>query len=346
MDICAFGLRSLRHDKGRLIESRVKNGLKIRILAPHPESIFLKQREKDELVSEGSMRDSITQLIKWLEHLKSIAPNDEDVSIKLYDTLPLDFYFRQDDFLYIGPYLFGKDSLQTPSWEYRANTKIFDIYTTYFEELWCNSDFSKVPSEVGWIYSNSFEGERINKELLDRLPIVSKGYSLSTERCEAILKAKNSIFISGIALTCLVDLRDSLASINPSVSITFAFPDVNNEQILKLVLRYWGLSEKNWKTSAQRRDDDIDAIRKKHPNVKVMMLDTLLHASYYAVDYTDHTEFTHITARHYMLNKVGQIQDFSLTERPETELFNRYRDQILMIIESGGKLSNIHDFVQ
>lgn len=143
LDIMAFGLGSLRDAQGDEIERKVKKGLKIRILTLDPKSKFLEQREKDEKKSIGSIKKSIENLTEWIDELKKIATDEKNIEIEFYDTLPLDFYFREDNALFIGPYLYGKGSQQTISYEFKNNSKGFSYYTNYFEKLWSDKDFSK-----------------------------------------------------------------------------------------------------------------------------------------------------------------------------------------------------------
>lgn len=145
LDIIAFGLRSLRDARGRLIETKVKEGLQIKILTIDPNSMFLEQREIDEKQVKGSIANSIIQLTNWVNKLKELSPHPDNVQIKYYDALPLDLYYREDNYLYVGPYLYGKDSQQTITMEYRGRSKGFEYYTQYFEDLWDNDEFSYFP---------------------------------------------------------------------------------------------------------------------------------------------------------------------------------------------------------
>ena len=143
LDIVAFGLRSFRDNKSDLIANKVKKGLKIRILTINPNSIFLVQREKDEKDVRGHMRNTIIQLSKWIDWLNAQGVSENQVQIKYYDTLPLDFYFRSDDSLYIGPYIYGKTSQQTISYEFRVNSRGYDYWKSYFDSLWNDTDFAR-----------------------------------------------------------------------------------------------------------------------------------------------------------------------------------------------------------
>ena len=139
LHIIAFGLRSFRDSKKQLIETKVKKGLEIKILTMNPESDFLKQREKDEKKAEGSIKYEILQLQKWIEELKNISPNPEKIELKFYNAATLDFYFRIDNHLFIGPYLYGKDSQQTFSLEFDDKAG-FKYYSDYFADLWNDKD--------------------------------------------------------------------------------------------------------------------------------------------------------------------------------------------------------------
>lgn len=148
LDIIAFGLKSFRDSKTSEILEKVKTGLRIRILTIHPESIFLKQREMDEHVNEGDIKNTIYNLIDWVNELKYIAEysnkDKSNIEIKFYDTLPLDFYFREDDYIYTGAYVYGEKSQSTLSFEYKSDSKGYAHYTKYFKKLWNDKDFIKV----------------------------------------------------------------------------------------------------------------------------------------------------------------------------------------------------------
>lgn len=143
LDIIAFGLRSFRDSQNELMKDKIKQGLRIRILTMNPDSIYLQQREKDENEIIGQTKKTILDLIEWVTDMKGISTKPENVQIKFYDSLPLEFYFRQDDFLYVGPYLRGITSQQTISYEFRKGTLGYDYWKGYFERLWRDTTFSK-----------------------------------------------------------------------------------------------------------------------------------------------------------------------------------------------------------
>ncbi|MBK5275627.1 MAG: hypothetical protein JJE30_11315 [Desulfuromonadales bacterium] len=142
LDICAFGLKSFRDSKGHDVRQKVKNGLKMRILAPHPESKLLAQREQDEKAVPGEMKKRIIDLAKWIKRLQPLSPTPGNVSLKFYDALPLDFYWHQENWLFIGPYLYGVGSQQTVTYEFEEGSRGYFYYTSYFEDLWDDDDLT------------------------------------------------------------------------------------------------------------------------------------------------------------------------------------------------------------
>lgn len=142
LDIIAWGLKSFRDGKDKIVKEKVKKGLKIRFIAPSPDSYYVKQREIDEKEVEGQIRKTIVDLGQWIEELKKIAPAPEDIQIKYYNSLPEDFYFRVDDYIFIGPYQWSKSSQQTISYEFKGqSSKGFAYYNDYFEKLWNSQEF-------------------------------------------------------------------------------------------------------------------------------------------------------------------------------------------------------------
>jgi hypothetical protein len=135
-DIVAFGMKSLRDAKGYRFKQKVEKGLKMRLLTIDPNSPFVIQREKDEMKICGEIKQSIEELEKWVNELKKAAPNPENVQLRFYDSMPLDHYCRQDDNLFIGPYLYGIEGQQAISYEFDCYGMGYEYYTNYFEHLW------------------------------------------------------------------------------------------------------------------------------------------------------------------------------------------------------------------
>lgn len=143
MDIIALGMRSFRDAKGDIIKEKVKKGIKIRILTLEPNSMFVTQREKEEDRVEGEIKKTISDLAKWINDLKDIAPDRNNIELRFYNTCPLDSYMRIDGHIYIGPNLYGIISQQTISFEFKENSTGYSYYCDYFNKLWNDNNFSK-----------------------------------------------------------------------------------------------------------------------------------------------------------------------------------------------------------
>ncbi|MCF0125652.1 MAG: hypothetical protein HUJ68_07855, partial [Clostridia bacterium] len=143
LDIIGFGLKSFRDARNSSVINKVKNGLKIRILTINPDSSFVKQREKDEKEVPGSIKKTIQDLKKWVDKLKSVSNNPDNIQLKFYNSLPLNFYWKQEDKLFVGPYLYGIGSQQTVTHEYQIGSGGYNFYIEYFNGLWNNEEFCK-----------------------------------------------------------------------------------------------------------------------------------------------------------------------------------------------------------
>lgn len=143
LDVVAFGLKAFRSTHDKEINMLVEKGVMIRILTmnPDPENPFLRQREKEECEKEGQIQKGISDLVSWA---KLINDNHKRcggrISVKGYKCMTLDFYWRMDDELYIGPYWYGLGSQQTITYKYKKGKQGFDLYSDYFEKLWNNPE--------------------------------------------------------------------------------------------------------------------------------------------------------------------------------------------------------------
>lgn len=141
LDGIAFGLKNFRSFHTEDIENCLLNGMKIRFLVMDPKGNFVKQREAEEKEVEGQISQSIQQLVEWAERLKKKTGGD--ISIKYYNSMTLDFYWRLGDCLYVGPYLYGKTSQSTLTYKYIKGSQGFDMYTRYFEDLWNDDSLTR-----------------------------------------------------------------------------------------------------------------------------------------------------------------------------------------------------------
>lgn len=137
VDAIAFGLKSFRTKHTNKVRKILRNGVNIRILTMNPDkdNIFLKQREIEEEETEGQIRNSIEQLVDWANKLNSESHKGK-IEVKGYKCMTLDFYWRVDNDIYIGPYWYHSGSQQTITYKFHKGRRGFDTYKEYFENLW------------------------------------------------------------------------------------------------------------------------------------------------------------------------------------------------------------------
>lgn len=154
LDMIGFGLHAFRVSKGKEIEKKARDGLNIRILTIHPYSPFVLQREKDEQGVPGQISKTILDLEAWVKELKSISPVPSKINIRYYNNLPLESYYRQDGYIYTGPFLYGMPSQKTISYVYKENSEGFNYWSNYFETVW--NDNSLTSDDYQTIQTPSF----------------------------------------------------------------------------------------------------------------------------------------------------------------------------------------------
>lgn len=137
LDVIAFGLKSFRSMQTKKVEKLLKKGVSPRILTMYPmeNNVFLEQREREENEPIGQIKKSIEDLVQWADKLNKKS-NKGKIEIKGYKCMTLDFYWRADNDLYIGPYWYGIGSQQTITYKFEKGKQGFDLYAEYFEKLW------------------------------------------------------------------------------------------------------------------------------------------------------------------------------------------------------------------
>lgn len=135
LDIIAFGLNHFRNANAKKIENKIKRGLQIRIVSLHPKSKYIVEYEKYENTS--GIRDDINALINWVNDIKKrTGKTNPKIELKLYDSLPLDFYCRSDNKIYVGPYITGTVSGKNITYKFDMNKKGGSYYSEIFESIW------------------------------------------------------------------------------------------------------------------------------------------------------------------------------------------------------------------
>ena len=137
VDAVAFGLKSFRSKQTKRVENCLRRGVNFRIITMNPRSQFVQQRELEENETEGQIKYTIEQLVKWADELNTKGLKGR-ILIKGYDAMTLDFYWRVDDEVYVGPYWYNVSSQQTITYKFEREGKGFTTYTEYFESLWEN----------------------------------------------------------------------------------------------------------------------------------------------------------------------------------------------------------------
>ncbi len=135
LDAVAFGLSNFRAFHTNDIQNCLNHGMNIRLLVMNPTGVFVSQREKEEGDAPGNIAGEISQLVEWARELNHYSSNGK-IEVKFYTSMTLDFYWRLDDELYVGPYMYKKKSQQTITYKYVKGGTGFDLYTSYFEDLW------------------------------------------------------------------------------------------------------------------------------------------------------------------------------------------------------------------
>ncbi len=149
IDAVVFGLKSFRDKHGHLIEACLSRGVNIRVLTMDPDGGFISQREHEEKVSEGSIKQTIEQLVEWANQLNAQNKKGK-IEIRGYNCMTLDFYWRVDDTVCIGPYWYGTDSQQTITYKYVDDDERglgFKQYVEHFEKLWSEPELTRVLTE-------------------------------------------------------------------------------------------------------------------------------------------------------------------------------------------------------
>ena len=140
IDIMAFGLKSFRKTQQAQVERILAEGGNIRIitLMPGCDALFL--REEEEHATKYSLTYEILDMIAWAQDTNAKGFRGK-IQVRCYDHLPQEFLFLIDSRVFVGPYEYGKDSQQCLSFEYDAESRMYEYYQNRFEELWNDPEF-------------------------------------------------------------------------------------------------------------------------------------------------------------------------------------------------------------
>ena len=131
LDIIACGLKSFLDARKAILEQRLQEGnFKLRILTIDPESETCSAMDSFERESTNHTKETIIKLLEWAKSVNS--PN---VEVRVYSGIPLEFYFKYDTDLFVGPH-HPKTSQQTITWQFSTTERGASIYLQYFEDAW------------------------------------------------------------------------------------------------------------------------------------------------------------------------------------------------------------------
>lgn len=137
LDIIAFGLSNFRRSNNTpdITAAKINNGLLIRIITLHPDSAYIREQERFECTSQ--IQKDILDLQEWASTVNAqIDDVTKHIQIRYYDTLPLHFYCREDDQVFVGPYIPAWPSNKTITSQYSRRGKVGQFYTKLFEDIW------------------------------------------------------------------------------------------------------------------------------------------------------------------------------------------------------------------
>ena len=135
VDGIAFGLGTFRRNHTDKVRNCLDRGVNFRFITMAPDSEFVKQRSIEEGQPADAIAHSIRQFIDWAEKLNAEGHRGK-ISIKGYKCMTLDFYWRIDDEIYMGPYWYGYLSSQTVTYKFVRGGLGYEMYKDYFDRLW------------------------------------------------------------------------------------------------------------------------------------------------------------------------------------------------------------------
>ena len=148
LDYIAFGLKHFREaNKPAEIEQQLKRGLIIRIITLNPNSQFVTEQQRME------NRDGLKAEIEGLQELQknlleAVGSRCKGrIEIKYYNSLPLSFYCRADQRVFVGPYLPGMASENVITYEFKAGAAGGNYYANIFETLWTGKGFKLLDTD-------------------------------------------------------------------------------------------------------------------------------------------------------------------------------------------------------
>ena len=143
IDGVIFGISTFRKMHSKKIEQCLRKGVNVRLLTMDPEGPFITFREKEEEITPDGIKNTITEMVKWADELNQ-KNSRGTITVKAYNSMTLDYYWRVDNELYVGPYWYGYKSSDTITYKFDGKGRGFQHYSEYFEKLWEDDDLCRV----------------------------------------------------------------------------------------------------------------------------------------------------------------------------------------------------------
>jgi hypothetical protein len=118
------GLHSLRNKTDVNLKQKIKEGLSIRILIP-------------KNATSPEMEEANKDLEDWFCTLDE--KQMQQVTIRKYDGIPQELYFRLDERVFVGPYFANLATSKNITYEFDLHSDGGKIYSNNFEDLWHRS---------------------------------------------------------------------------------------------------------------------------------------------------------------------------------------------------------------
>jgi len=158
---------------------------------------------------------------------------------------------------------------------------------------------------------------------------------------EILNTARHNVFISGTGMSFLYNNCERLAGLNPQVELTIAVTDFQNEYIVDLLKHYFGKSD-NYESERQKKFQEACNKIKASRNVNIIHTNFFMNIAYVAVDYNQKLSYSFISAKHYLVNNIGESTDsmnLRVTPEIQVEIYDKYLQQITLIINRNGQLA-------
>ncbi|QLG42076.1 MULTISPECIES: DUF5919 domain-containing protein [unclassified Paenibacillus] len=138
IDILGYAVHFLpeHYEFNELIETKNKEGCRIRILLGKPDGYYIKARNEEEK-NEGSISDRIKTTLARLSPLLEQG----FIEIRLHDAPLYNSIYKFDSEMLVTPHLYGLRGAAAPLMNLKEIDKgIFEIYNKHFEDIWSISE--------------------------------------------------------------------------------------------------------------------------------------------------------------------------------------------------------------